>query len=368
MEFTDLKTQYKLIKSEINNAINDVLDHGRYILGPEVDEMEQMLQKYTSSEFCISVASGTEALLISLMSIGLEPGDEVITTPYTWVSTAEVIVLLGATPIFADVELSTGNLDHEKLEDLITSKTKAIIPVSLYGQTCNMEIINDIAKKNNLIVIEDGAQSFGAEFKHNKSCNLSDIGCTSFFPSKPLGCYGDGGAIFTNDQKIATACREIRVHGQESRHNYTRIGVGGRMDTIQCAIVKEKLKIFDQELKMRDEIAKNYTEALGILDPNIIKPPDLQDERSSACAQYSVVVDDREKFINQFKRNEIPYAIHYPDVLYSSPAYKRYRPLKPCISAEFLSDHILCLPMSPYLKSTDQDKIIQTLYSIAASN
>ena len=276
MEFTDLKTQYKLIKSEINNAINDVLDHGS-ILGPEVDEMEQM-SKYTSSEFCISVASGTEALLISLMSIGLEPGDEVITTPYTWVSTAEVIVLLGATPIFADVELSTGNLDHEKLEDLITSKTKAIIPVSLYGQTCNMEIINDIAKKNNLIVIEDGAQSFGAEFKQNKSCNLSDIGCTSFFPSNHsvvMVIYEQ----FLRTIKKLQQHAEIRVHGQESRHNYTRIGVGGRMDTIQCAIVKEKLKIFDQELKMRDEIAKNYTEALGILDPNIIKPLDLKEKK-----------------------------------------------------------------------------------------
>ncbi len=232
--FIDLKTQYRALEDSIKARMHKVLEHGQYIMGPEVRELEQKLEAYTGAKHCITVASGTEALLISLMAMGIQPGDEVITTPFTFVATAEVIVLLGAKPVFVDIEPDTCNIDVSKIEAAITPRTKAIMPVSLYGQPCDMDEINAIADKHKLIVIEDAAQSFGAEYKGRKSCNLSTIGCTSFFPSKPLGCYGDGGAIFTSDDAIAQACREIRVHGQSKRYVHTRIGVGGRMDTIQC--------------------------------------------------------------------------------------------------------------------------------------
>ncbi|NDC82360.1 aminotransferase class I/II-fold pyridoxal phosphate-dependent enzyme, partial [bacterium] len=246
--FIDLKTQYQHLKTEINQRINAVLEHGQYIMGPEVNELENRLAAYTGATHCITVASGTEALLIALMALGVGPGDEVITTPFTFVATAEVIVLVGATPVYVDVEPDTCNIDVSKIEAAITSKTKVIIPVSLYGQPADMDEINAIASRHNITVIEDAAQSFGATYKGKKSCNLSKIGCTSFFPSKPLGCYGDGGAIFTSDDTIAQACREIRVHGQSRRYYHTRIGVGGRMDTIQCAVILAKLDRFEWEV------------------------------------------------------------------------------------------------------------------------
>ncbi|MGV6851180.1 MAG: DegT/DnrJ/EryC1/StrS family aminotransferase, partial [bacterium] len=249
--FIDLKTQYKALEVEIRQRINNVLEHGQYIMGPEVQELEQKLADYTGAEHCITTASGTEALLISLMALNIKPGDEVITTPFTFIATAEVIVLLGAKPVFVDIKPDTCNINASLIEEKITNKTKAIMPVSLYGQPADMDEINAIADKYNLPVIEDAAQSFGATYKNKKSCNLSTIGCTSFFPSKPLGCYGDGGAIFTSDDDIAKACREIRVHGQSQRYVHTRVGVGGRMDTIQCAVVLAKLERFDWEVEQR---------------------------------------------------------------------------------------------------------------------
>ena len=240
--FIDLKTQYQAVKPQIQARIDAVLEHGQYIMGPEVKELEDKLAAFTGAKHCITCASGTEALLMSLMALGIGPDDEIVTTPFTFVATAEVIVLLGAKPVFVDVEPDTGNIDASLIEAKITSKTKAIMPVSLYGQTADMDAINAIAaKRGNLPVIEDAAQSFGATYKGRQSCNLSTIGCTSFFPSKPLGCYGDGGAIFTNDDALAQAMREIRVHGQSQRYVHTRVGVGGRMDTLQCAIVLAKL-------------------------------------------------------------------------------------------------------------------------------
>ena len=247
--FIDLKTQYQALKPLIQERINRVLEHGQYIMGPEVQELEEKLAAYTGAKHCTTVASGTEALLICLMALGIKPGDEVITTPFTFVATTEAIVLLGAKPVFVDIEPDTCNIDARKIEEKITDKTKAIMPVSLYGQPADMDEINAIAARhNNIPVIEDAAQSFGATYKGKKSCNLSTVGCTSFFPSKPLGCYGDGGAIFTNDNSIAEACKEIRVHGQSACYVHTRVGVGGRMDTLQCAIVLAKLERFTGRL------------------------------------------------------------------------------------------------------------------------
>ncbi|HZM35506.1 MAG TPA: DegT/DnrJ/EryC1/StrS family aminotransferase, partial [Burkholderiales bacterium] len=268
MEFTDLKSQYRAIKQSVDARIQKVLDHGQYILGPEVREMEQQLEAWTGSKHCISVASGTEALLIALMALDIKPGDEVITTPFTFVATGEMIVLLGAKAVFVDVEEDTANIDASKIAAAITPRTKAIMPVSLYGQTADMDEINAIAAKHRISVIEDAAQSFGATYKGRKSCNLSTIGCTSFFPSKPLGCYGDGGAIFTNDSALATAMREIRVHGQSGRYKHTRIGVGGRMDSIQCAVVLAKLERFEWEIERRTEHGRRYDRLLEPLAPH----------------------------------------------------------------------------------------------------
>ena len=269
MQFIDLKAQQSRLRSQIESRIAAVLDHGQYIMGPEVDELEERLAAYVGTGHCVTVASGTEALLISLMALGISPGDEVITTPFTFVATAEVIVRLGAMPVFVDIDAETCNIDAGKIEAAITDKTTAIIPVSLYGQPADMDQINTIASQNGGIpVIEDAAQSFGATYKGVRSCNLSTIGCTSFFPSKPLGCYGDGGAIFTNDSEIAQVCREIRLHGQSKRYRHSRIGVGGRMDTLQCAIVLAKLEQFDWEVEQRLNIGASYNELLdqqGIL-------------------------------------------------------------------------------------------------------
>ena len=291
INFIDLKAQYKDLKESINSNIQNVLDHGNYIMGPEVSQLEDELKNFTGSKYCISVASGTEALLISLMALDIKAGDEVITTPFTFISTVEVIALLGAKPVFVDIEPDTCNIDHRLIERSITSKTKAIMPVSLYGQTSAMKEINNIAEKYQIPVIEDAAQSFGATHHGLRSCNLSTIGCTSFFPSKPLGCYGDGRAIFTNNEEIATAAKEIRVHGQSKRYHHTRIGVGGRMDTIQCAIVSAKLKNFKNEIKARQEIGEIYNDAFN---KTSIKTVKVLEENTSVYAQYTILLEDRD--------------------------------------------------------------------------
>src|SRR5688572_18381583 len=273
MEFTDLKAQYRALKRELDARIQRVLDHGQYILGPEVREMEEKLEAYTGARHCISVASGTEALLIALMSLDIKPGDEVITTPFTFVATGEMIVLLGAKPVFVDAEEDTANIDAAKIAAAITPRTKAIMPVSLYGQPADMDEINALAAKHGVPVIEDAAQSFGATYKGRKSCNLSTIGATSFFPSKPLGCYGDGGALFTNDDALGKAFREIRHHGQSARYQHTRIGVGGRMDTIQCAVLLAKLPRLEWEIERRIALGKRYDALLAKhVKPITVKP------------------------------------------------------------------------------------------------
>ena len=244
IKFIDLQSQYQTIKPKIDGRINNVLDHGQYILGPEVEELEKELSKFVGVKHCISASSGTDTLLMSLMALDIGYGDEVITSPFTFISTVEVIALLGAKPVFVDINPRTYNLDHHLIEEKISSKTKAIMPVSLYGQCPDFDKINAIANKHNLPVIEDAAQSFGAKYKGKRSCSLSTIGSTSFFPSKPLGCYGDGGALFTDDDEIAKSLREIRAHGQDRRYHHPRVGINGRLDTLQAAILLEKLSIF----------------------------------------------------------------------------------------------------------------------------
>lgn len=343
MPFIDLKAQYQALKPDIDARIQAVLDHGQYIMGPEVFELEARLAEYTGAKYCITVASGTEALLISLMAIDLQPGDEVITTPFTFAATAESIVRAGGRPVFVDIEADTCNIDATLIEAAITPKTRAIMPVSLYGQPCDMDEINEIASRHNLVVIEDAAQSFGATYKGRKSCNLSTIGCTSFFPSKPLGCYGDGGAIFTSDERIAEACRQIRVHGQSARYVHSRIGVGGRMDTIQCAVVLAKITVFDQELAHRQEICSlfsNSTKVSGI----DWRPVTQRTDRTSAWAQATVLTSQRDLLAPTLRARGVPTAIHYAKSLVSQHAYAGYCCADCCPVSLMIAQTCLSLP------------------------
>lgn len=361
MKFIDLKTQYEQLKGGINSRIQKVLDHGHYIMGPEVRELETELEEYTQVKHCVTVASGTEALLISLLSLNIQVGDQVITTPFTFAATAEVIVLLGAIPVFIDIEPDTGNMDAGNLEKAITQKTKAIIVVSLYGQTADMQAINAIAADHGGIpVIEDAAQSFGASYYNQKSCNLSTIGCTSFFPSKPLGCYGDGGGLFTNSDELAEAMRAIRVHGQTQRYHHTLIGVGGRMDTIQCAIILEKLTKFEQELQQRQWIAKYYLDGLSKVP--FLTLPTIRTHRISAWAQFTIQLEQRDKLVKALADAKIPTAVHYPCPLHQQPAYKnRCKIIGPLRHAETLSRRVVSLPMHPFLNDSMQEVVMATI-------
>lgn len=358
--FIDLKAQYRALKPQVQARIDAVLEHGQYIMGPEVGELEQRLQEYTQAKHCITVASGTEALLIALMALNVGPGDEVITTPFTFVATAEVIALLGAVPVFVDIDPETCNIDASLIEAAITDKTRAIMPVSLYGQPADMDTINAIAARNgNIPVIEDAAQSFGADYKGGKSCNLSAIGCTSFFPSKPLGCYGDGGAIFTNDDDLAKIMREIRVHGQEKRYVHTRIGVGGRMDTIQCAIVLAKLERFAWEVEQRLSIGRQYN---ALLDDAGIPRVQQRDDRTSVFAQYTVFVENREAVQAALKEAGVPTAVHYPIPLNRQSAYQHLSRVHGKLEiSDCQSARVMSLPMSADLTHDDLKRVVESL-------
>lgn len=363
--FVDLKTQYKALKPQIQQRIDAVLEHGQYIMGPEVRELEERLEAYSGARHCVTCASGTEALLMSLMALGVGPGDEVITTSFTFAATAEMIVLIGAKPVFVDVEPDTCNIDVSQIEAKITARTRAIMPVSLYGQVADMDEINAIAARHgNIPVIEDAAQSFGADYKGRKSCNLSTLGCTSFFPSKPLGCYGDGGAIFTNDDALAQACREIRVHGQSRRYVHTRVGVGGRMDTLQCAVVLAKLGRFEWEIEKRLEIGALYNATLeGFGIPFIRQRPD----RNSVFAQYTVFVGDREAVQEKLKVAGIPTAVHYPIPLNMQPAYAHLCCPDCTPSAAEAAKRVMSLPMHPDLSALEVGRIASALGQAIAS-
>lgn len=357
MDFIDLKSQYLASRASINARIQAVLDHGQYIMGPEVAELEQRLAAFTGARHCITVASGTEALIISLMALGIGPGDEVITTPFSFIATAEAIVLLGATPVFVDIERSTCNIDPTLVAAAITERTRAILPVSLYGQPAEMTALNAIATRHGLVVIEDAAQSFGATFRGRKSCNLSQIGCTSFFPSKPLGCYGDGGAIFTSDDALATAMREIRVHGQSRRYVHTRIGVGGRMDTLQCAVVLAKLERFDWEVEQRIQTGALYQSLLS----GKLGLVALQRDRTSVFAQYTVVLDERERVQAALHAAGIPTAVHYPVPMHLQPAYAPLCGGAECPVAVEMAAKVLSLPMGPYMAAHSVHEVAAAL-------
>lgn len=362
--FVDLKSQYKALQQSIDARIAQVLEHGQFILGEEVRQLEGKLADFTGADHCITVASGTEALLITLMAIGIKPGDEVITTPFTFVATVEVIALLGAVPVMVDIEVDTCNIDARLIEPAITARTKAIIPVSLYGQPADMDEINKLAARFGLAVIEDAAQSFGATYKGSRSCNLSEIACTSFFPSKPLGCYGDGGAIFTSNDAIANACREIRVHGQSKRYVHTRIGVGGRMDTIQCAVVLAKLERFEWEVGRRTELGARYNDKF---DAGGVQRISQKPDRTSVFAQYTLMVDGRDAVQAELSRQGIPTAVHYPIPLNRQPAYQGLWCGGPTPAADQVAQRVMSLPMSADLTEPQQDAVIAAVLAACGS-
>ncbi|MCM8624899.1 MAG: DegT/DnrJ/EryC1/StrS family aminotransferase [Candidatus Accumulibacter sp.] len=361
MQFIDLGSQQRSIRPQLERNLDRVLHHGQYIMGPEVRQLEERLAGYTGAKHCISVASGTEALLIALMALGIGPGHEVITTPFTFVATAEVIALCGAVPVFVDVEPDTCNIDPDRIEAAITPKTRAIIPVSLYGQVADMDEINAIAARHgHLPVIEDGAQSLGAIYKGRRSGALSTIGCTSFFPSKPLGCYGDGGAIFTSDDPLAKAMREIRVHGQDRRYHHPRLGVGGRMDTLQCAVVLAKLDQLDHEVEERQRIGARYQHLLAQVPgvQRLVVRPD----RTCVWAQFTAQVDGRQAVLDRLSAAGIPTAVHYPVPLHRQPAYETSCRIAGSLEhSEAVAARVVSLPMHPYLDQRTQERIVDAL-------
>jgi len=361
IDFANLQYQYQLYKNEIDEAIHKVLDKSNYIMGNEVIELEENLQRFTGAKHAISCSSGTDALLLAMMALDIQPDDEIITTPFTFIATAETIAFLKAKPVFVDIDEKTYNVDASKIEAAITEKTKAIISVSLYGQPADMAAIQSIADKHNLKVIIDGAQSFGSTFDGKTDSNLGDISTTSFFPAKPLGCFGDGGAVFTNDDALASKMKSLRVHGQSKRYNHQYIGMGGRMDTLQCAIVNVKLKHYEKDLKLRQEVASKYNEKLKIKNEKLILP--FVNKRAvSAWAQYSIRVNNRDEVQAKLKEAGIPTAVHYPIPLHLQECftYLNYKDGDFPI-AEKVSHEIMSLPMNPYLDDDEINYICEKL-------
>ena len=359
IDFANLQYQYQLYKTEIDEAIHSVLDKSNYIMGDEVQSLEENLQKFTGVKHAITCSSGTDALLLAMMALDIKPGDEVITTPFTFIATAETIAFLGAVPVFVDIDEKTYNIDVTKIEEKITPKTKAIMPVSLYGQPADMDAIQMIADQHNLIMIVDGAQSFGSAYKGKTDSNLGDISTTSFFPAKPLGCFGDGGAVFTNDDTLAEKMKSLRVHGQTNHYHHKYIGLGGRMDTIQCAIVNVKLKYYAEDLALRQEVAQTYTTALEGKD---LVCPFLLENITSAWAQYSVRVQNRDGLQVKLKAQGIPTAVHYPVPLHLQECFKYLGYSKGDFPiAELVSTEIISLPMNPYVTSEEIEYICEKL-------
>lgn len=356
---TDLKNQYKSIEKDINQAILKVLNHGRYILGPEVFELEEKLTAYTGAKYCITCANGTDALQIALMAIGVSKGSEVIVPAFSYVSPAEVVKLLGGTPVYVDITLDEYNINADNIEKKITKNTKAIIPVSLFGNPAEFNKLNSLAEKYDIPIIEDAAQSFGSEYNGLKSCNLCLIGCTSFFPSKPLGCYGDGGAIFTSNEKIAQEIRQIARHGQTERYHHVRLGVNSRLDTIQAAILLQKLKILDEEIDRKEKIADIYSTGLSGLEG--LKVPFLSKNKKSAWAQYTISAKNRDA-LKEFLHNEgISSTVHYPLPLTRQPAFLSNETVP---QSDLASSQVLSIPMFGGLTIDSQNKIINSIKKI----
>ncbi|PMR70732.1 DegT/DnrJ/EryC1/StrS family aminotransferase [Halomonas heilongjiangensis] len=356
MDFIDLKAQQLRIRFRINEGIRKVLEHGKYILGPEVEELEARLADYVGVRHCISCANGTDALQIAQMALDIGPGDEVITPGFTYIATAETVALLGARPVYVDIDPRTYLLDPAKLEAAITPRTRAIIPVSLYGQCADMDAINAIAERHGIPVIEDAAQSFGATYRGRRSGSLSSIATTSFFPSKPLGCYGDGGALFTDDDDLAVVLRQIARHGQDRRYHHVRVGVNSRLDTLQAAILLPKLEILDEELLLREKVADCYGRLLGAAG---LEAPHVERHNTSVFAQYTVEVEDRELVLARLDEAGIPTAVHYPIPLNQQPAVA-----DPCAElpvGNAAARRVISLPMHPYLGADDQHRIVTAL-------
>ncbi|MCZ8158977.1 MAG: DegT/DnrJ/EryC1/StrS family aminotransferase [Rhizobiaceae bacterium] len=354
--FIDLAKQQERLREDITAGITRVLAHGQYILGPEVAELEEKLAAYTGAAHCITVANGTDALQIALMALGVGPGDEVITPGFSYIASAEAAALLGAKVVYVDVDAISYNMDPALLEAAITPRTKAIIPVSLYGQPADFDTINAIASRHGLPVVEDAAQSFGSSIRGEKSCNLSTIACTSFFPSKPLGCYGDGGAVFTSDRELGNLIRQIARHGQERRYYHVRVGVNSRLDTLQAAILLPKLAILDDEIAARNKAAEIYDQALRESD---IVTPKIGESYTSAWAQYTVRVQNRSLVEGVLKAAGIPTAVHYPLPLNRQPAVADASARLPV--GDKAADEVLSLPMHPYISLDEQLRISETL-------
>ena len=364
--FIDLATQQAVLRPTLERNIERVLRHGQYIMGPEVKQLEDKLAAYVGVKHCIAASSGTDTLLIAMMALGIGPGDEVITTPFTFVATGEMIALLGAKPVFVDIESKTYNIDPTKIEAAITPRTKAIMPVSLYGQCADMDAINAIAQKHALPVIEDAAQSFGATYKDRKSCALSTIGSTSFFPSKPLGGYGDGGALFTDDDALAKSMREIRVHGQDRRYHHPRIGINGRLDTLQAAVVLAKMDRFDWEVGQRQKVGAGYTAMLSQC-PGVTVPY-VEPHNTSVYAQYSILVENRDAVAKYINEKGIPTAVHYPVPLNQQPAYRSDCGGMATPVSDEIAARVMSLPMGPDLSDVDQRRIVEALRQSVAAN
>lgn len=361
MEFIDIKKQYRLYKASIDKAIHEVLDQGCFIMGPQVMELEKQLAAYVGVNHCISVSSGTDSLMIALMALGVGPGDEVITVPYSWISTAEVIGLVGATPVFVDIEPDTYNINIELLEKAINPKTKAIMPVSLFGQMPDYDAINRIADKYGIPVIEDGAQSFGASRNGIMSCGTTLISSTSFFPAKPLGCYGDGGALFTNEDSLASVMRAIRTHGGERRHHHPYLGMNGRFDTIQAAVLLAKLPYFPQEVEDRQRIGARYSMLLK--DSCVV--PVVAPGNTHVYAQYTIRVPNRDLLGQELQTQGIPTAVYYPKCIHEQPvfAYLGYGPGS-FPESERAAREVISLPMHPWLTEEEQDCIVDAVKGV----
>ncbi len=360
--FVDLKKQYQALKTQIDESIHKVLDHGMYINGPEVKAAEEALQDFCGAKEAIVCSNGTIAIQLALMALDLKPGDEVIVPAFSFFATGEIPVLMNLTPVFVDITEDTYNLDPKKLKEAITDKTKAIMPVSLYGQAADMDEINEIASAANVPVIEDAAQSFGGSCKGAKIGTLAKLTTTSFFPAKPLGVFGDGGAVFTNDEELGKKLRQLRNHGQSERYLHTMIGTNARMDSLQCAILLAKIERYPWEIEQRQRIADKYTAAFNKLKD--VQTPVVRDGCKSVWAQYTLKVNDRDGARNQLQELGIPTAVHYPVIMADQPALKESGKIMDVTVARHASNHVFSLPMYPDMSDEIQDKVIAAVTKV----
>ncbi len=365
--FIDLQAQQDRLRPQLESNLHRVLHHGRYVIGPEITELEAQLAEYVGVEHCICVSSGTDALLIAMMALGIGPGDEVITSPFTFIATGEMITLLGAKPVYVDIDPATFNIDADRIEAAVTDRTRIILPVSLYGQCADMDTISAIATRHELTVIEDAAQSFGATYKGRRSGALSDIACTSFFPAKPLGAYGDAGACFTRDEKLAATMRQVRDHGQDRRYHHLRLGINGRMDTLQAAVLLAKMDIFDDELQKRQAVVVRYAEQLaGLEHRDRLVLPWVHPDNTSSWAQYTLRVSGRDALQTAMVGQGIPTAVHYPMLLYDQPAL--VQPGIDCAESDRAAREVISLPIHPYLEPVVQARITAALKKVLATD